>query len=114
MERRASTSCIASTPSWWLSAFSNASVMSCVPVSACTSSCVRGREGHVIAHMCRLNNWTRSQALADLKRSSDRCWQLQQTSWHLDLQILRGQIEIAGFPTLQIPADRRPELGSSM
>ena len=86
----------------------------CHEVQHCGLARVRGRQDHVIAHLCRLNHWTPEQARADLQRSSDRCWQLEQTQWHLDLQVLHGQIEIPGFPTLQIPADRRHELGNSM
>ena len=74
---------------------------------------IQGLEGEVIAHLQRVNGWSRQSAVQDLIRASERCRALDRYEWDLDLSTLAGQLVVEGFASLYIPAAARPELGNS-
>ena len=63
--------------------------------------------------LARVNGWSLPQVVADLARAQARHHLLEQLEWDLDLRLLAGQVVIAGWPDLYIPADGRSYLGNA-
>lgn len=68
----------------------------------------------VIATLCRVNGWDRTDAEADIERSRERYRDLSNIEWDLDLTLLKGWVTLAGYPNLLIPSEDRATLGNTL
>lgn len=68
----------------------------------------------VIATLCRVNGWDRTDAAADIERSRERYRDLSNTEWDLDLTLLKGWVTLDGYPNLLIPSEDRATLGNTL
>jgi hypothetical protein len=72
-----------------------------------------GRDRLVVAHLQRVNGWSRNQADAEVTRAWREYERRSQYDWGLDLSALAGIIAVDGYPALFVPAADRAQLGNS-
>lgn len=83
----------------------------CHQVQHCGLAIVNGEQEQVIRRLQMLNNWSRQEALDDLKRSERRGRALDRYAWDLDLTVLSGRLVVPGFEGLYFTASDRQRLG---
>jgi hypothetical protein len=87
--------------------------------SACHSLQHMGRDAaqdrseRTIRTLCRVNHWSREQALADIRRSVRLYESMDHVEFDLDLTLLADRLDVPAYPSLYVPAAERYRLGNS-
>ena len=71
---------------------------------------LEGFEEVVSEQVAKVNGWSDEEVEKDKARAGNRYVALRDREWDLDLSVLTGQVSIAGYPGLVIPAAERAAL----
>jgi hypothetical protein len=64
----------------------------------------------VFKTMARVNEWTVEQTRRDIELARQNYDALSAVAWDLNLSVLKGRVELAGYPELYVPAGERVSL----
>jgi hypothetical protein len=67
----------------------------------------------VVMQLRNVNCWSDTEIRAALENAGQRIEWRRSYEWDLDLSLLKGRIQVDGYPGLLIPAADRPKLGNS-